>query len=134
MRLPAYQGSRLLTCIVLFVSTCVCLAQPAKAVFPGATWQERSPDQAGVSRAKLDAFRQNICGTDPDRSAGCVVKDGYLIYYWGSFNKRHNWASASKPCLSTMLFAAIAEGKVKSVDSPISPWWPELRPLPWAPK
>jgi len=31
--------------------------------------------------------------------------------------------------LSTMLFAALAEEKVRDPDSPIHPWWPEMRPI-----
>jgi hypothetical protein len=50
-----------------------------------------------------------------------VIKDGYFIYSWGAFSKRHNWASAAKPGVSTMLLAAISEGKVKSPDSPPLP-------------
>lgn len=98
-------------------------------IFPGASWQEKTPGQAGVQASKLDAFKQMICGEHPEKSAGCVIKDGCLIYSWGPFDHRHNWASASKPAISTLLFAAMAEGKVKTPDSPIAPWWPDLRPI-----
>jgi CubicO group peptidase (beta-lactamase class C family) len=104
-------------------------AQPTAKTFPGATWPERTPEQAGVNRNKLDALRDRLKGKGGDRQGGCVVKDGYFIYSWGAFNQRHNWASASKPGLSTLLFAAIAEGKVKGPDAPIYPYWPGLRPI-----
>ena len=58
-----------------------------------------------------------------------MIKDGYFIYSWGAFSKRHNWASAAKPGLSTMLLAAISEGKIKNPDSPLYPYWPAMRPI-----
>ena len=105
------------------------LARSESRIFPGATWQERTPEEAGVDRAKLEALKLSLCGEHADRSAGYVVKDGCFIYSWGPFNARHNWASAAKPGLSTMLFAAMAEGKVKGPDSPLYPYWPAMRPI-----
>ncbi len=107
---------------------CVCLGDAKPVTFPGANWVEKTPAQVGMDVTKLDALRSNLCGAKPESSAGCVIKDGYLIYTWGAFTNRHNWASASKPGLSTMLFTAIAEGKVKDPDSLILPYWPGLRP------
>src|SRR5439155_1286828 len=95
--------------------------------FPGAEWQEKTPEEMGVAAPKLEAFKKNICGIAPEHSGGCVIKDGCLIFSWGNFKTRQDWASAAKPVLSTMLFAAIAERKVKDPDSPILPWWPALR-------
>ena len=107
----------------------VCLGNSTNTIFPGASWQEKTPAEVGMDVSKLDALKTNLCGTHPETAAGCVVKDGCLIYSWGPFTKRHNWASAAKPGLSTMLFAAMAEGKVKEPDSPVYPWWPAMRPL-----
>ena len=101
----------------------------AAAAFPGPTWQEKTPEETGVNRSKLDALKHNLSIPKPDRSAGCVLKDGYFIYAWGAFDQRHNWASASKPILSTMLFAAMAEQRVKDPDSLIHPFWPGLRSI-----
>jgi CubicO group peptidase (beta-lactamase class C family) len=83
----------------------------------------------GVSRSKLDALKHNLSDPKPDRSAGCVIKDGCFIYAWGAFDQRHNWASASKSVLSTMLFAAMAERRVRDPESLIHPFWPGLRSI-----
>jgi len=88
----------------------------AEGVFPGASWVTKTPSQLGVNSAILDQFRNKVGGS------GVVIKDGYMIYSWGSYSSRHNWASASKPVISTMLFAAINEGRVASVDSYIRDW------------
>ena len=95
-------------------------------VFPGTVWDtSRTPESMGMNRAKLDAFANNMGAG----SSGCVIKNGYFIYSWGSPASAHNWASASKPCFSTLLFAAINEGKVASPDSLLLPYWPGLRPI-----
>jgi CubicO group peptidase (beta-lactamase class C family) len=116
------------TCATLFFQVLACLGQSGNPVYPRASWQEKSPAQLGVDAARLAALKNSLCGEHPERSAGCVIKDGCFIYSWGAFSKRHNWASAAKPGLSTMLLAAISEGKVKSPDSPLYPYWPAMRP------
>ena len=114
--------------IIPILSATLCLAQaPPDWVFPGASWATKTPAEMGVDQAKLDAFKAKL---DPN-SSGVVIKDGYLIYSWtrvggGSIGENHNWASASKPVIATMLFSAINEGRVASVNSPILPYWPGL--------
>lgn len=58
---------------------------------------------------------------------GCIVKDGYVIKTWGDQAERGDWASSAKPVLSTMLFFALKEGLVKSVDQPLSDFWEGLK-------
>jgi hypothetical protein len=114
-----------LICGLLVLQTWLVVAQGQPWVFPGAHWdQSKAPEDFGMVRAKLDAFKANMGGD----SIGCVIKNGYLIYSWGNTAANFDWASASKPCLSTMLFAAINEGKVGSPDSLLLPYWPGLRP------
>jgi CubicO group peptidase (beta-lactamase class C family) len=86
------------------------------AVFPEATWEFRTPAQVGMDAAKLDQFAASIGGV------GCVVRDGYMVKTWGSQTAKADWASASKPVLSTMLFFAIKEGKLASVDALVADW------------
>ena len=114
-----------LTCGLLFLPVWVALTQVQPWVFPGAHWDlSKTPEEFGMDRAKLDAFKSNLGAA----STGCVVRNGYLIYSWGNPSANFGWASASKPCLSTMLFAAIHEGKIASPDSLLLPHWPGLRP------
>jgi len=47
---------------------------PAAASLPGAAWEERTPEAAGLSRDKLDALRDLAGGR------GCVVRRGALAY------------------------------------------------------
>jgi CubicO group peptidase (beta-lactamase class C family) len=92
--------------------------QPGNAakggVFPGATWQSRSPDALGLKAAGLDRFASAVGG------AGCIVKDGYLVKQWGDANAKEDWASAAKPVLSTLLLFAVHEGKLPGVDARVA--------------
>src|SRR5262249_45183408 len=64
-------------------------------VYPGATWETRSPEEAGLSRARLDSLRDLV------RGRGCVVRHGYLVYSWGDVSRSGDVASAVKPVIST---------------------------------
>ena len=104
-----------------------CLAQlsPASAaetVFPGEQWEERSPAQCGVNAPKLDALAEHLGGR------GCFIKDGYVVRSWGDQAEMGDWFSSAKPVLSTLLFCAVEEGLVKSVDQPIADFGWELQP------
>ena len=95
-------------------------AQPT-IVFPGEVWEERSPLECGVDGAKLDELAERLGGR------GCVIKDGYVVKTWGDQAEIGDWFSSAKPVLSTMLFFAIQEGLVDSVDQRISDFGWELR-------
>jgi len=94
----------------------------AEWVFPGASWDIKTPEELGMNRASLDAFKNRVGGS------GVVIKDGHLVYSWGAYTQGHDWFSASKPVVSTMLFFAINEGKVANVDSRIADWGWALKP------
>jgi len=98
-------------------------------VFPGATWQTQTPETVGVKTSQLAAFQARLGGR------GVVIKDGYLIYSWGDSAGIYDWYSASKPVMSTMLFQAIEEHLVDSVDDTVSDaGWafiPKDQPMKW---
>ncbi|MCA9753290.1 MAG: serine hydrolase [Gemmatimonadetes bacterium] len=78
---------------------------PARSeVFPGSQWQTRSPEQAGL-RADMLQQLADYAGGD-----GIVIRDGYQVYSWGDPSNRGDWASASKPVLTTLLFLAADQG------------------------
>jgi CubicO group peptidase (beta-lactamase class C family) len=98
-------------------------ADRAAPVYPGAAWETRTPEEAGLSRAKLDALRDLVGGR------GCVVRHGYLVYSWGDVTRSADVASAVKPVLSTLLLLAVQEGKLRGVDDPVVDFEPRLRAL-----
>ena len=81
---------------------------PVRAVDPGTAWATRTPAEVGLDVAKLDELRAATGWTSSTPAyRGVIIKDGYLVYSWGSVSGRFDWASAVKPVMSTMLFYAI---------------------------
>ena len=99
--------------IILAICTTTISAEESLIVFPGKEWTRKTPAERGVNTELLDRLEQQLGGR------GCVVKDGYLIKTWGDQIQVSDWYSSAKPVLSTLLFFAIQEGLVKSVDQPI---------------
>jgi CubicO group peptidase (beta-lactamase class C family) len=95
----------------------------SRRVYPGAAWETRTPEQVGLSRAKLDDLRDLVGGR------GCVVRHGYLVYSWGDVTRSTDVASAGKPVLSTLLLLAVQEGRLASADEPVADFEPRLRAL-----
>lgn len=116
---------RLITAVLCAV-TMVALAAHAESVnsvFPGAVWEERTPEETGLSSAALRALAEHVGGR------GCVVRHGYMVYSWGAIDRPGDVASAFKPLLSTLLFFAVQEGLVESVDAAVADHEPRLRAL-----
>jgi CubicO group peptidase (beta-lactamase class C family) len=55
--------------------------------------------------ARLQQF-QNLVG-----GSGMIIRDGYQVWAWGDLDMPRNWASASKPVLSTLLFLAVNDSR-----------------------
>ena len=110
--------------IVLLIVLHWSLAAPLCAqVFPGRSWEVRSPDAAGLSKEKLQALSELVGGR------GCVVRHGWMVFTWGDQQKSSDVASAFKPLLTTLLFLAIQDGKLSSVDDKVSDVEPRLGTL-----
>lgn len=91
----------------------------ATSRFPGKHWETRTPTEVGLTAAPLDELAERLGGD------GCVVRDGYLVKTWGDRERHKDWASAAKPVLSTLLLAAVADGKLPSFDAPVKALgWP----------
>lgn len=90
------------------------------AVFPGRTWEHKTPASVGLDAAKLAAISDDIGGR------GCVVRFGYMVYTWGDPSLRGDVASAAKPWFSHFLFKAIENGRIATLDDKLSEWEPRL--------
>jgi CubicO group peptidase (beta-lactamase class C family) len=98
-------------------------AAAKEPVYPGADWAKRKPAEAGLATEKLEALAKLMGGR------GCVVRHGYLVYTWGDPARSGDIASAVKPVLSTLLFLAVQQQKLKSVDAKVADFEPGLRNL-----
>lgn len=92
------------------------------AVFPGREWECRAPESLGVDAGMLTQLEALLGGR------GCVIKDGYVVHAWGDQSERGDWASSAKPVLSTLVFFAMQEGLIESVDQPVADFGWEFRP------
>jgi hypothetical protein len=84
--------------------------------YPGVTWETRTPEEVGLSSNALATLASTINGV------GAVVRNGYLVYTWGDQTVKEDWASAAKPVLHTLLFFAVQENRIASLDDPIESW------------
>ncbi|HXG49217.1 MAG TPA: serine hydrolase [Methylomirabilota bacterium] len=100
-----------------------CWAGAPNAVFPGAEWERRKPEDLGLVADRLDALRDLVGGD------GCVVRHGYLTYVWGDPSRSHDVASAFKPVLSALLVLAVQEGRLQSVEDRVAEVDPRLQTL-----
>ena len=93
----------------------------AGGVHPGKTWERRTPAEAGLDAARLEAFSAT-CG-----GRGCVTRGGYLVYTWGDAARRGDVASACKPWYTHFLLKAVEDGRIKSLDAKVVPLEPRLQ-------
>lgn len=93
------------------------------AVYPGATWAVKKPQEVGLDAARLNAFRDFVGGR------GCVVRHGYMVYSWGDHTRRGDVASACKPWYGHFLFKALEDGRIASLDETVVRWEPRLREI-----
>jgi CubicO group peptidase (beta-lactamase class C family) len=92
-------------------------------VFPGKTWVVRSPEDVKLDAAKLKVFSDAVEGR------GCVVRHGYMVYTWGDQSQRGHMASATKPLYTHLLFKAVEDGRLPSVDARVADYEPSLSEL-----
>ncbi len=121
-------GSRLnallagLAWAMMFCTTSVAAESPTD-VFPGVSWETRTPAEVGLVTADLEALAKHVGGR------GCVVRHGYLVHTWGDQSESGDIASAVKPIISTLLLMAVQDGSLTSVDEPLAKVEPRLRDL-----
>ena len=83
-------------------------------VYPGTTWQTKTTSEMGMDVNRLNELRDYVGGN------GVVIRDGYLVYSWGSQSQRNDIASAVKPVYSHFLFEAVDSGLLTSIDQRIN--------------
>jgi hypothetical protein len=93
----------------------------APALIPGQHWENRAPFEVGLSTEKLAALTNLVSGH------GCVARHGCMVFTWGDPGQSAEVASALKPVVSMMLFLAIQEGRLASVDVKVSDFEPRLK-------
>jgi CubicO group peptidase (beta-lactamase class C family) len=141
----------------LFLATAVFAQQPH---YPDATWQHRTPAEAGMDAAKLkDAIefalsaeskkprdmaedqRQSFGKLEPMADivgpmkprgdmTGIVVRHGYIVAEWGDPARVDMTHSVTKSFLSTVVGVAYDRGLIASLDDPVWRYVPPVQPYP----
>lgn len=96
-----------------------CLS--ARDATPGPQWEKVKPEQVGLNEKKLKQYAERVKGD------GCIVRYGKMAYQWGDVKSSRDWASASKPVLSTMLLFGVEHRIIDSVNTPIAQYGWALR-------
>lgn len=120
-------GSGLLICLLAFLMT-GCREEKKKknpsSARPARTQRQPLPvigtAEAGLDPERLATFSKAIGGN------GAVVRHGAVAYTWGLPDKPLDIASASKAVYSFLVFRAVEEGRIPSLDQPVVEWMPEL--------
>jgi len=87
-------------------------------VFPGADWEQRTPESQGVDSKKLNAALKHLeseSGFDGIRET-VVIRNGYMIWKGDHIDNKHGVASITKAFTSTCLGLLIDDGKCKLSD------------------
>lgn len=85
-------------------------------MFPGKDWKRRAPESFGINSSDFREIENTLKGR------GFIVKDGYVIYSWGDTTETEHMHSSTKTVFSTLLFFAVQEGFVKSIDEEVINW------------
>jgi hypothetical protein len=109
----------------LFLALLLALcAQPCpgqlKPVYPGLSWEKKTPAEASLKAESLDALRELVGGH------GCVIRHGYLVYSWGDIARRGDVASACKPWFIHFLLLLLQNALIDSLDDAVHPLEPRL--------
>ena len=137
----------LLSVVASGVSRIDQVSAQGSSYFPAPSdWQHRTPEQAGMDKAKMDAaikyavanenpaFKDlaldqattfgarepfdTIIGPLKERGAlnGLIVKNGYIVAEWGETSRVDVTHSVTKTFLTTVAGLAVQKGLIKSVD------------------
>lgn len=99
------------------------------SVYPGADWEELSPEKAGINREKLKNLEQFLfTNTSTEAERKGIRTDGVVIIRGGKVvferyardfhrNRKHLIWSVTKSFANTLVGMAVADNKVKVTDS-----------------
>lgn len=102
--------------------------QPAGPV-PGGEWLVDAPEAHGMDPAVLEGAREYAFADGMNTQGVVVVRDGVIVSEWyadgaGPGSWAASWSMA-KSVASALIGIAIDEGKIPSVDEPMTTWFPE---------
>jgi CubicO group peptidase (beta-lactamase class C family) len=103
---------------------------------PGDEWVVEAPADHGMDPAVLQGARDYAFADGMNTQGVVVVRDGVIVSEWyAEGSDRDSWTaswSMAKSFTSALVGIAIAEGKIPSVDEPMTTYYPEWAGTPRA--
>lgn len=121
---------KFLLCAGLCLSLAAGAADAAPMMaFPGADWEEATPESQGVDGRKLEAAIRQLATTVGSNGVQelVIVRHGRMIWQGDAMDRRHGVWSATKSFTSTVLGLLIADGKC-TLDTRVADVLPALKP------
>jgi CubicO group peptidase (beta-lactamase class C family) len=98
-------------------------------VVPGATWAVDTPEQQGMDAAELNRAKSYAFQPYKNTQGVVVVRGGAIVAEWyAPGSNDESWAaswSMAKSVTSALIGIAIAEGKIPSIDVPMTTYFPD---------
>ena len=113
--------------LIIVLSLGAMLAGPAAAAVPEpGDWPTATPQAESVSAESLAAMDAAVAaGTYQTITSVLIARDGKLVheryYDGGGPEQRRNTRSATKTVTAMLVGAAVARGKLKGVEAPVTP-------------
>lgn len=116
--------SFLFLALALLLAGCDSKPKPSpKPISKRAPWPLITPADAHLKGEALAIFSKAVGGN------GVIVRHDAIAFSWGQPNRPLDVASASKPVMAHLVFKAIADQRISSLDEPVVKWIPELGAL-----
>ena len=103
--------------VSLIVAACGAAPAAAQNAFPGADWQQATPQSQGVDPVKLQEATTYLEGFGNADQSIVVIRNGYLISKSSNIDNFHQVWSCTKSFTSTVLGLLIDDGRC-TLDTP----------------
>jgi CubicO group peptidase (beta-lactamase class C family) len=104
-------------------------AEGAKPVVPGASWKVDAPERHGMDPTVLAGARSYAFQDGKQTQGVVVVRDGAIVAEWYAPGAdESSWAaswSMAKSVTSALVGIAIHDGKIPSIDEPMTTYFPD---------
>ena len=96
--------------------------------YPTEGWQSSSPERQGMSSKMLAKMIEHIKSNNINIDSLSIIRNGYMVldayFYPFSKKQKHDILSCTKSIMSALIGIAIDKGYIKSIDQPITDFFP----------
>ncbi|HSV50800.1 MAG TPA: serine hydrolase [Burkholderiaceae bacterium] len=130
--LRIFSTGLLALCLFVAAPLPALAADPASAPYPGADWQLSTPEAQGMDSAALAGLYEYLASAGFNTDSVLVVRHGRIVSetYVPPYRAglRHDLRSVTKSVVSTLVGAAIQEGKLQGTQQKALEFFPDRAP------